>query len=65
MSYKVYLYVFTTLLSIYTLNGINYTNFFKKNREIEAKIFFIIISLCMSYLLTNFIYDFIEVSKII
>ena len=64
MNYKIIIYIITVLLSTYTLSSINFNNFFKKNKNIEARIFIILLSLIMGYLLTNFIVDFIEVSKI-
>lgn len=65
MSIKVYLYVLTTLLSVYTLSGINFNKIWKKERIVEARLFIISLSLIMSYLLTNFIVDFLSSSKIL
>lgn len=65
MNYKVFIYIITVLLSTYTLSSINFNNFFKKNKIIEARIFILLLSFIMGYLLTNFITDFIEVSKLI
>lgn len=65
MNVKVYLYIITTLLSAYTLTGINFNKFWNKNKNIEARIFIILLSLIMSYLLTNFITDFLSSSKIL
>lgn len=65
MNLKLILYIFCTMLSAFSLSGINFNNFFKLKRKLEAKIFIIILSLALGYLLTNFIYDFFEVSKII
>ena len=59
MNVKVYLYIITTLLSAYTLTGINFNKFWNSKKSIEAKIFIILLSLIMSYLLTNFIVDFL------
>ena len=59
------LYVLFTMLSAYILSSINYKNFFKKNKIWEAKIFVIMLSFIMSYLLTNFVTDFIISSRII
>ena len=64
MNYKVFIYIITVLLSTYTLSSINFNNFFKKNKVIEARIFILLLSFIMGYILTNFITDFIEVSKI-
>lgn len=62
---KALLYVLFTLISAYILSSINYRNFFKKNKIWEAKIFVILLSFIMSYLLTNFVTDFILSSRII
>ena len=62
---KALLYVLFTLISAYILSSINYTNFFKKNKVIEARIFVIFLSFIMSYLLTNFVTDFINYSSIL
>ena len=63
MSYKIYLYVFFMLLSAFVLNGINFTNFFRKEKKLEANIFIILVCMMMSYLLTNFVTDFIDLSN--
>lgn len=65
MNYKLIIYVITVLLSTYTLSSINFNNFFKKNKVFEARLFILMLSFIMGYLLTNFIVDFIEVSKIL
>ena len=65
MNYKTYLYVVTTLLSAFALGGVNFDKFMKKNKTIEARIIVIIFSFICGYLLTNFITDFIYVSKIV
>lgn len=62
---KSLLYVLFTLISAYILSSINYNNFFKKNKIVEAKIFVILLSFIMSYLLTNFVVDFILSSSIL
>lgn len=65
MNYKLILYIISVLLSTYTLSSINFNNFFKKNKVIESRIFILMLSFIMGYLLTNFIVDFIEVSSIL
>ncbi len=65
MNAKVYIYILTTLLSAYTLTGINFNKLWKSKRTVEARIFVILLSLIMSYLLTNFITDFLSSSKIL
>lgn len=65
MNYKTYIYIISVLLSTFSLSGINFNNFFKKNKEIEAKIFVVIIALALGYLLGTFVITFIDLSKII
>ncbi len=63
--YKIITYVFVTLACAFSLSGINFNNFFKKNHIVEAKLFVVFITLALSYLVTNFIIEFLEISKII
>ncbi len=65
MSYKAYIYVISVLLSAYALSGINFNNFIKKNKALEARALVIVLSLSLGYLITNFITDFLNVSSII
>ena len=65
MNYKAYIYVVMVLLSAYTLSGINFDHFIKKNKALEARLLVIVLSISFGYLLTNFITDFISVSSII
>jgi uncharacterized integral membrane protein (TIGR02327 family) len=65
MNYKTYIYIVSVLLSTFALSGINFTNFFKKNKEIEAKIFVVLIVIALGYLVGSFVITFIECSKII
>lgn len=65
MNYKLLIYIFSILLSVYALSGINYEKFIKRNKIIETRFLVLILSLISGYLLTNFIVDFLEISKII
>ena len=64
MQYKIYIYVITVLLSTYTLSGINFDKVMKHNKIIEARILVLLLSFISGYLITNFITDFISISKI-
>lgn len=59
MRLEVYLYTIFTFLAIFILNGINWQVIMKKNKEIEAKLLVLSLSFALSYLLTNFVIDFI------
>jgi len=60
MNYKEILYAINLLLSMMALSGINFDKFMKKNKPFEARILVLILGLCLSYLATNFIVDFIS-----
>jgi len=60
MSIKIYLYVIFTMFSIFIFNGVNFSTIMKKNREIEAKLLVLSLSFALSYLLTNFVMDFVS-----
>lgn len=59
MRIEIYLYVFFTLMSVYIFNGVNFERIMKKNKEVEAKLLVLSLSFGLSYLLTNFVMDFI------
>lgn len=65
MTAKTILYIVITPLVIWALDSINITNVFKKNRYYQARALYLILSLSLSYLTVNFIYDFFMYSKII
>ena len=64
MDYKVWIYAITLLSSVFALTGINFINFFKKEKKAEAKLFIILASMALGYLAGAFIIEFLEVSKI-
>ena len=52
------LYAFITPLVMVALDSININNVFKKNKYWQSRILFIVVSLALSYLVVNFLYDF-------
>lgn len=62
MNYKLLLYIFFTLASIFGLSGINFNKFIKTNKALETKVLMILLGMSLSYLITNFIIDFINSS---
>lgn len=65
MQFKFYLYLLVIPFVIIGMDSININSIFKKNKVYQARIMYILIFLVLTYLLTNFLYDFYEVSKII
>ena len=64
MTVKTILYLVITPLVIWALDSINITNVFKKNRYYQARVLYIIISMSLSYLVVNFIYEFIKYNSL-
>ncbi len=60
MNYKTILYTLNLLISIFALSGVNFDKFMKKNKPVEARVIIFILSFASSYLITNFIIDFIS-----
>lgn len=65
MSAKFFLYVFSTIIVIYSMDSININQIFKKNKIMQAKIFYFIMALCIIELLTSFLYNLFEATKFI
>ena len=60
MNYKTILYTLNLLISIFALSGVNFDKFMKRNKPFEARVIIFILSFASSYLITNFIIDFIS-----
>jgi uncharacterized membrane protein YwzB len=58
MTVKLILYIITVPLSIWALDSVNINGIFKVNRVYQARILYLLISFGLSYLFTNFLYDF-------
>ena len=64
MNYKLLVYVFNIMLCIFSLSGINFEKLIKRDRIWETRILVMVLSLVLAYLLTNFLFDFLSVSKL-
>ena len=60
---KFILYLFVLPLVIYTMDSVNFTSIFKKNKAFQARIFYILAMFSLSYLVCNFLYDFLNIIK--
>lgn len=65
MNIKEFLYIIIVPLTIWIVSSMNLEHLFKKGKQIQIIIFYVFVSLGISYLVVNFIYDFYEVSRII
>jgi uncharacterized integral membrane protein (TIGR02327 family) len=64
MSIKAILYILSVPCSLYALQSINFDKFLKPNKVVQARILVLILSLSISYLAVNFLYDFFVNTKV-
>lgn len=62
---KAVLYVFTLIMTIWAMEGLDLNKIFKQSRIYQARIMYLIFAMSISYLVTNFMYDFIISFQII
>lgn len=62
MNYKIYLYAIFVFLSIYIFSGVNFEKIMKKDKVVEARLLVMSLSFALSYLLTNFVLDFLNLA---
>ena len=56
---KAALYIFSLIMSIWAMEGLDLNRFFKQSRIYQARLIYLMLAMCISYLVTNFVYDFI------
>ena len=59
MDAKLMLYLFSTIIVIFAIDSVNINAIFKKNKVLGARVIYLLLAICISYLVSNFIYDFI------
>ena len=64
MNAKLLLYIFSSIIVIWSIESVNITAIFKKNRIYQARVFYFLIALCMIELLTNLLFNLFELIKI-
>ena len=60
---KLILYLIVIPLIVYAVDSVNLNCIFKKNKIYQARIFYILLVFGLSYLITNFLYDFLYTLK--
>ena len=58
---KFMVYILSSFLVIWSIDSVNINAIFKKNKVVQARVFYILIALVMIYLLANLLYDFINI----
>lgn len=59
------LYLFIVLIAIWALDSININSIFKKNKYYQSRVTYLMFVISISYLVTNFFYDFFINTKFI
>lgn len=65
MTGKFFLYIAVTILVIWAMDSININKIFKKNKILQARIFYFLLGISMIYLVTNFLFDLFTSVKIV
>ena len=62
---KIVLYIIVIPIVVYCLDSVDINKFFKKGRSnyYQARIFYILVMFSLSYLVCNFLYDFLNIIK--
>ena len=64
MDAKLMLYLFSTMIVVFSIDSVNINAIFKKNKVFQARIFYFLIALCMIEILTELFYNLFTISKI-
>lgn len=62
---KAILYLILLPFTIWSMEGLNFNKLFKQNRVYQARMIYLMIAMSLTYLVTNFLYDFFMNFKII
>lgn len=54
---KLIMYISTSILVIWSLEAVNISVIFKKNRYYQARVFYFLLAVALIYLVTNFFWD--------
>ena len=65
MSVKFFIYCLITILVIWAMDSVNINGIFKKNKILQARIFYFLLGISMIYLITNFVFDIFTTVKIV
>ena len=56
---KFAVYILSAIIVIWSMDAVNINSIFKKNKAIQARVFYLILVFIVTYLLASFLYDFI------
>jgi len=58
MTAKFFLYIIVGILVCWSMDAVDINRIFKKNRVWQARVFYFLLMLALTYLVTNLLYDF-------
>jgi len=58
---KLIVYSIMFVITLWAMEGLNINSLFKQGKIFQARIIYLLIAISISYLVTNFIYDFINI----
>ncbi len=61
---KFFLYILVTIVVIWAMDSVNINQIFKKNKILQARVFYFFLAISLIYLVTNFIMDLFTSCKI-
>ncbi len=56
---KFAIYILSSIIVVYAIDAVNINAIFKKNKVVQARVFYLVLTLSLIYLLSNLLYDFI------
>ena len=56
---KIITYLIVAGITMWALDGVRLNDIFKQNRNVQARVVYILLTLSITYLVTNFIFDFL------
>ena len=63
MNGKFFIYIAVTFLVIWAMDSVNINKIFKKNKILQARIFYFLLGTSLIYLVTNFLMDLFTSAK--
>ena len=63
MSPKFLVYIISTILVIWSMESVDINRIFKKDRVVQARIFYFLLGISLIYLVTNFFMDIYDSVK--
>lgn len=64
MNIKIIIYLITLPITMWGVSSLRIENIFKKNSINQIKTFYLLIAICITYIVTQFIYDFYQITAL-